>query len=687
MHSSPFRLVRAAFLICSISAFLGSSLKAEPLIKADDRLAFCGDAFTTDLGYTVYVEDYLLCCQQLTGLTTAEFGWSAQNPNDFLARLNTDLAPFKPTVVTIMYTFGDPNNRAETETKLIDAIKKMGVRTIVLGSPPCVGPDFDKDPAKVASTNQALSALAQIDKDVAAKEGIVFADVFGATTAARAKAVEKLGADYVGDRDGPALTTAYAFLKALQVDGNLATVTVDFTPDFHIGKAEASEGQKLLSVDDQTMKLEGTRYAFCFPGYPKGAPTPDPVQKCIPFDAELNRFVVVVKNLPSPMAKIYWNDRDHDYTAEELAKGVNLTEDISSPFDKFQNVDGAIRGLMQDERIAGTAAVQGKPDAKAQAAADADLPLAKSRLGAVPYTIRIQPLAAPEKLPPGVVNVIFDTDMDGDYDDAVALSLLNDFMCQGECRILACNVNTHNTEKTSGATVQAIDAYYGHPNIPIGACYGADEPVSGSGYTTQIKNQFAPDFPADDKLPKGVDVYRKALVSAPDNSVVICSVGSMGNITDLLKSAPDATSPLSGPDLVKKKVRKIVIMANTNKNDVFVIKNWPTPILWTTDIGNYIYPGKSVMTTPLTNPLHVIFNILHVDSRQGWDPTAAWLAVRGPGDVYDVAIGGYWRVNVPPLEWGTWINGPATNHGMATVKMPGDQVLKLYNAELARPPR
>jgi hypothetical protein len=689
MHLSPFWLLRTALVACvSLSIFAVPS-EAEPLLKAGDRIAYCGDGPTSDLGYTVYMTDYLLCCAQVPDLVPAEFGWSASNPNDFLARVNTDLAPFKPTVVTINYSSGDPNNRAASETKLIDAIKKLGVRTIVLGSPACVGPEFDKDPAKVASTNQALAALAQIDKEVAAKEGIVFADVYGATQAMLQKADEKFGPNHVGNRDGLALTTAYAFLKALQVDGNIAKVTIDFTPDFKIGKAEASEGQKVLSVDEQTLKLEGTRYTFAFPGYPCGDPNPYPIHTCVPFDAELNKFVVVIKNLPSPRAKIFFNDQanQHDYTREELEKGVNLMETMPSPFGKFQNVDGADRGLMQDERVAGSAMVQGKPDAKAQAAADGDLAIAKSRLGPVQYTIRIQPLSEREEKPKAPVNVVFDTDMDSDFDDAVALTLLNDFMCQGECNILACNVNTHNTEKTSGATVQAINAYYGHPNIPIGAAYGADEPVCGSGYTTQIKNQFAPNFPPDDKLPKGFEVYRKALVSAPDNSVVICSVGSMGNITDLLKSAPDDISPLAGPDLVKKKVRQMVIMANTNKNDVFVIKNWPTPILWTTDIGNYIYPGKSVLNTPMTNPLHAIFNILKVDSRQGWDPTAVWLSVRGTGDVYDKAIGGYWRVNVPPLEWGTWVVGPVTNHSMATVNMPSDQVLKLYNDELARPPK
>jgi hypothetical protein len=667
---------------------LAGHAKAGLLLQPNDRVAFCGDGMTADLGYTVYVEDYLLGCQQVPGLVTAQFGWSTQNPNDFIARVNTDLVPFKPTVVTILYTNGDPTTRSDSESRLIEAIKKIGVRTIVLGSPPCVGSNFNNDPAKAAAFNQSLAALAQIDKDVAAKEGVAYADVFGATTAVAATAKAKLGADYVVEADGNALTIAYAFLKALGCDGNIGTITVDFTPDFHIGSAEASPGQSIVSFADQTLSAVGTRYAFFFPGYPNGKPLPEPIEACVPFDAELNRLMLIVKDLPSPAAKVYWNDQWHDYSAEELAKGVNLAADIPRLFGTMQNVNGAVADQLQSERIAGSARMQGKPDPKAEAADQAALPLARSRMIPEKYTIRIQPLAAPEKQPPGPVNVIFDTDMDGDFDDAVACSLLNDFMCLGECNIIACNVNTHDAAKSSGSVVEAIDTYYGHPNIPIGASYDTDEPTVGSGYTAAIHKQFEPNFPNDDQLPKGVDVYRKALASAPDNSVVICSVGWMGNITDLLKSFPDDISPLSGPDLVKQKVRKLVIMANTNKNDVFVIKNWPTPILWTTDIGNYIYPGKTVVTTPDSNPLKAIFKILKVDSRQGWDPTAVWLSVRGTSDgVYEVATGGYWRVNVPPLEWGTWINGPVTNHGMATVKMPSDQVLKLYNTELARPPK
>jgi hypothetical protein len=665
-------------LLVSMVCFLGllaNQVEADPLIQPNDRLAFCGDGMTADLGYTVYVEDYLLACAQVPGLTTAEFGWSAQNPHDFLQRLNTDVAPFKPTVATILYTNGDPKTRGDDETALIEGLKKLGVRTIVLGSPPC---DFETNGDNAAAADRALARLALIDKDVAAKEGVVYADVFGATSAAMTKAHEKIGADFAPDQLDQGYMIAYAFLKAMNVDPDLGSVTVNFTPDFHIDKVEGSPGQTVAITGDQTLGGVTSRYTFFYPACPNGKPLPEPIEACVPFDDDLNRFMLKVTNLPSERAKVYWGDDWHDYSKEELEKGVNLSAVIPRMFATVQNVDGAVRDQMQSERIAGSARVQGKTDPKAEADDAAALPLAHSRILPEKYTIRIQPLAPPEKQSPGVVNVTFDTDMDGDYDDAVACSLLNDFMCQGECKIIACNVNTHDADKSSGAVVKAIDSYYGHPDIPIGASYDKNEPVVGSGYTKAVRQKFEPNFPYDDQLPKGVDVYRKALAAAPDHSVVMCSVGWMANITDLLKSGPDAVSPLAGPDLVKQKVRKLVIMANTNPNDVYVIKNWPTPILWSTDIGNYIYPGKSVASTPDGNPLKFIFQVLKVDSRQGWDPTAVWLSVRGESDgVYEVATGGYWRVNVPPAGWGTWINGPVTNHGMATVKMPSAKVLDL----------
>jgi hypothetical protein len=293
----------------------------------------------------------------------------------------------------------------------------------------------------------------------------------------------------------------------------------------------------------------------------------------------------------------------------------------------------------------------------------------------------------PDPQPPGPIPIIVDTDMDGDIDDAAALALLNDFMDQGEVKLLACVHDTTNAQLSSCAVVQAINAYYGHPHIPIGQAYGDKGPATpmtsvllpappegyhqargpfGSSYTLKIHQRFDPTFPNDDKMPAGVDVYRKALASAADGTVVICSLGTMENIQDLIQSQPDSVSQLSGLDLVRKKVRELVIMANTVPQDKYLLGKWPTRILWSTDIGNYIYLGKSLVDTPENNPVRIIFN---GDKRQGWDPTAAWLAARGPGDVYDVIAGAH------------------PNELVATVKMPGAEVLKLFNDELARPPK
>jgi hypothetical protein len=360
-----------------------------------------------------------------------------------------------------------------------------------------------------------------------------------------------------------------------------------------------------------------------------------------------------------------------------------------------------VGGQHQQENVSGRALVQGKPDPQADAKRETALQAAKNRLIPVKFNIIVQPLVAPPPQPPAPIPVIVDTDMNSDIDDVAALALLNDFMDQGECTLLACLHDTIDAKLSSCATIQAINTYYGHPNIPIGQAYAETDPAIhrtsilspppadgyhtvpgpiGSRYTLMVHQKFDPTFPNDDKMPPAVDVYRKALASATDGSVVICSIGNMQNIQDLLLSQPDSVSNLNGVDLVRKKVREVVIMFNTVPQDRYLLSQWPVKVVWSIDIGNYISLGQSLVNTPENNPVRVIFN---GDRRQGWDPTAAWLAVRGTGDVYDVIAGRPSFLNEethsPP--------GPYPNELTATIRMPADQVLKLFDDELARPPK
>jgi hypothetical protein len=695
-----------------------ASAQAEPLLQPNDRLAICGDGLMAGRSYSTYIEDYLLMAQPVPGLDIAEFGWSARDPAGFLARLDTDLLPYKPTIVLISFNTGDVSTREKAEIDLIEALKKAGVHTIVLGSPQCVDSfHYHKDPAQAAALNQTLGELAGIDRSVAAKEGVIHADVFGLTTAAMVKAKADNDADYrfggedgFTPGDGCKLVTAYAFLKALGCDGNVGTISIDFTA----GAAEGSPGQKIISYADNKLVVESSRQPFHFPAYPSGRPDPDPILKYIPFNDELNRYTLIVKNLPTARTKISWYDENHDYSSDDLAKGVNLTAAmLNRAFaGPSENVGAGSCAQQQQEWISGTALVQGKPDPQADAKREALLQAAKDRVKPLQRTIEIQPLAPVEKRPPGPIPVIVDTDMDGDVDDVGSVALLNSFMDQGEARLIACVTNTRDKDLSSGATVQAINTWYGHPAIPIGSYYGESGPTKqmtsilepappgqgyhgpvspvGSHYTLQVHQHFDPDFPDDDKLPAGVDVYRKALAAAADGTVVIASLGLLQNLQDLVQSQPDSVSNLNGIDLVRKKVRELVVMANTVPQDSYVLGKWPTKIVWTTFVGNSIYTGKALINTPENNPVRFAYahfgddqhNALK-DGRQSWDLTAAWLAVRGPGDLWD-EISGHWQIN-PPGKYGTWI--PQGKDRLIIPQMSPADAAKLIDAELSRPPK
>ena len=248
------------------------------------------------------------------------------------------------------------------------------------------------------------------------------------------------------------------------------------------------------------------------------------------------------------------------------------------------------------------------------------------------------------------VKVIFDTDMGPDFDDVGAITVLHALAAKGECEILACCAS--DRYPTIAPTIEVYNRYFQQPDIPIGAAVeGAPDFSCPNHWNDSIVDRFLPKAKTNADYPSAVKVYRKVLAEQPDGSVTIITVGFVSNLAALLKSGPDQYSPLTGTDLVKKKVKNWVTMAggfpegnefNVNKHpeaSFEVFKNWPTPILFSGfEIGNFIYTGRKVadqgsadspvawayqynLDTYSTKPLN---------KRNSWDHTAVLCAVRNP---------------------------------------------------------
>jgi len=84
--------------------------------------------------------------------------------------------------------------------------------------------------------------------------------------------------------------------------------------------------------------------------------------------------------------------------------------------------------------------------------------------------------------------IIFDTDMDSDFDDAGALAVLHALADRGECEILAV---MHSTSTPwSVGVIDAINTYYARGDLPIGARKRTDND-NRSSYAEKIAKDIS----------------------------------------------------------------------------------------------------------------------------------------------------------------------------------------------------
>lgn len=248
------------------------------------------------------------------------------------------------------------------------------------------------------------------------------------------------------------------------------------------------------------------------------------------------------------------------------------------------------------------------------------------------------------------VSVIFDTDMDSDCDDAAALAMLHALADRGEVRILATTVSSQHA--WSVPCTDAINTYFGRPDLPIGAPKGAGPKEQGSRYAKQIAAEFPHDLRSIGAAPDATMIYRKVLAAQPDGSVVIVTVGDVTNLRYLIESKADDISPLDGTALVRKKVKQWVCMGSRYPADldpkpwgnfkldpdstVKAVAGWPTLITFTGggDFANLVATGRRLRELPEKNPVRRVYELYfggEAKDRHSADLISVLVAARGTG--------------------------------------------------------
>jgi len=309
-----------------------------------------------------------------------------------------------------------------------------------------------------------------------------------------------------------------------------------------------------------------------------------------------------------------------------------------------------------------------------------------------------------ENAPNRKVKIIFDTDMGPDFDDVGAITMLHAFADKGECEILA--TVSSNGNPRAAQVIEIFNRYFNRADIPIGV---PENPVinfiNKNNWNDSLVMRFQPELIGKTDYPSAAGIYRRVLAAQPDSSVTILTVGFTTNIASLLKTEGDEYSPLSGVELVKQKVRKLVAMAGKFPEgkeynvfadasaSVYTFANWPTPILFSGyEIGKQIMTGNKLSKEgPTDSPvawayrynLATYFDAL-VENRSSYDQTAVLAAIRDPENYFYVCGGG--KFIVQPDGHNYWDGGTDANHFFLVHKYPYQKISSILEELMMHEP-
>lgn len=404
---------------------------------------------------------------------------------------------------------------------------------------------------------------------------------------------------------------------------------------------------------------------------------------------------------------------DFDYTDPKWAPQVELLQirgaNLAARGGKIRLQDhGAdvwfrhlrLRAVPKDEKIT---RIDFQPMAIPDAALQKEQERVQQMLKKAP-TKPATPSAPPSANSASPVKIIFDTDMHTDCDDAGALGVLHALADRGECEILAMLCSTR--DPWAVPTIDAINTYYGRPDVPIGTVKGHGV-LRQSAYTKGMAERFPHDLKSTEAAPDALQLYRQILQAQPDQSVVLVTVGYLTNIANLLKAPAENGHP-SGMDLVKQKVRKWVCMGGNfigsparddlklgNVNftydapaSLYSIQNWPGELVFAgrevCSVPSGVAVGECLKALPADHPVRIAYELYFggkLKNRHVADLASVLYAVRGLGEFWEIQDQGH--MNLKPDMTFTWKAQPDSRQAYLLKKKNKDGILSDRAVEAA----
>jgi hypothetical protein len=262
--------------------------------------------------------------------------------------------------------------------------------------------------------------------------------------------------------------------------------------------------------------------------------------------------------------------------------------------------------------------------------------------------------------------------MGSDCDDVGALALLNEYADQGDAEILGVIYSSGAIPYGVGV-IDAINQYYDHSDIPIGANYDKSfgDPVDKMNAQMLVRDTsiFHNKYILNSDVAEQTVLNRKLLAAQNNNSVTYITIGHTKGLYDLIVSKPDSISNLSGTELVNQKIKRWVALGalkSSNKEITYYTKDWnffsngtavyteyllehfSKPIYFV-DGGDNVMTGKSLLNRADGNIIRTAYKewLKNVeqktlkDQRPSWDLVTVFYAIEGTGEYFEILDKGH----------------------------------------------